>query len=361
MFDILEVPKVAGIKRFSGVSILPYVANVPADTGMRAYGMVMHDGVVHADAPYFAVESNLQTYTTGLNEAGPEVTSIKDLSLRDAKIKEIRKFIKKCEEELAGNFGISDEMLEHKKEFYDNVKTFKSVFPAEYTDDGNGIKRLTTRYWDKLTIELRNEGYTLNVSNTEDRLRQYIIEAGGYGMIAPNLEAAKKGTQLFYLDKVSETSVEDAKILIDRDEAGALLRDMYKDQRTKLFYVTKMLSSYPLQWKTGTNGTSEALMYTECTNFMDGKGTEPRKKEAIKRFLSLAEMHPDDLKIHCYVNDGLRLGLLSTGTDGTITHTPSSVVLGRGINNVFAYLKAGGENEPIYIALANACEEEWKS
>jgi len=362
MIDILSAPKTGMISRFSGITILPYLANALPFSGMEKHRMVLHDGVWQEDIVINTIESGIQTYITGLNEEGPEVTSIADKDRRAAKIKEIRRFIAKCEQSLAGNHACSENDIDDKQKFYANVKTFRSVFPAEYAEDQNGIKRLVPRYWDKLSIQLRNEGYTLNTTKIEDRLKQYILEAGGYGMVAPSLQVAKdSGQYSFYVDKVEETSKDEAQELVDRDEAGAKLYDMYKKNTDKLFYITKLISAYPLQWRAGINATSSHLMYKECTNYLNGEGIEKRKKDAIKRFIDLEQTHIDDLKIQCYVNDGFRMGKLSIATDGTITHTPTGTVLGKGVGNVIAFLKAGGEAEPIYIALSKECEAEWKS
>ena len=93
---------------------------------------------------------------------------------------------------------------------------------------------------------------------------------------------------------------------------------------------------------------------------MDGEGIEKNKRDAINRFIELANQDIDDLKIHNYINDGFRKGWLSTGTEGTITYTKTSTVLGKGSANVFAYLKAGGVNEPVYVELSKLCEQEWQ-
>lgn len=359
MLDVLE-PQKQNAVRFTGVSILPYLPNCLPFSGMERHNMVLHDGVAQIDYPMYFIEGGIQKYTTGLNEEGPEVASIKDEVLKKAKVFEIRKFIAKCENELAGNHACNPRDIEDKEKFYANVKTFKSVWPVTYIEDVNGIKRVTPTYWDKLEMVLRNEGYTLNCSTTEDRLKQYIIEAGGYGLIAPSLERAKNGNFSFYLDKVSDTAKDSASLHIIRDKAGSLLSKMLEKDSTKLFYVTKLISAYPLQWKTDTAVTPHELMYIECTEYLNGEGIEKRKGDAIGKFIELANMDIDDLKLHNYINDGFRRGLLSTGTDGTIAHVSTGTTLGKGIANVFSYLKAGGPAEPIYVDLSKDCESDWQ-
>lgn len=358
MIDIIK-PKSQGIKRFSGATILPNLENVLPFSQMDKHGMVMHDGVSQVTAPTFVIDSGIVTYITGLNESGPEVNSIKDEKLKAEKIQEIRAFIKLCEEKIAGNYSISDEDLNNKTEFYSKVTTFKSVFKEEYSQDENGIRRISPRYWDKLTLTLRNEGYYLNINNIEDRLRLYIIEAGGYGLVAPSLEKAKGSGYTFYLDKVEDTAKEEAKDFIDRDKAGASLAIMYEKDQNKLFYITKLISAYPLQWKKTLDGSVPALMYRECTNYLNGEGIQKSKKEAIKYFNELCKQDIDALKLKCMVSDGFKNGALSIDSTGSITFTPTNTNLGKGESNVLAFLNAGGENEPIYQQLLTQCEQYW--
>jgi hypothetical protein len=359
MVDIIE-PQKYNTVRFTGVSILPYVGNCLPFSGMDKHNMVIHDGCAQEDYPMYFIEGGVQKYITGLNEEGKEVTSIQDDKLRQAKILEIRRFIAKCERELGGNHSCTDKNIEDKELFYSTVKTFKSIFPAVWVEDQNGIRKITETYWDKLGLVLRNEGYTLNTSNTEDRLRQYIVEAGGYGLVSPSLDRAKNGNFSFYLDKVSDTAKEGASLRILRDKSGAMLSKMMEKDHTKLLYITKLISAYPLQWKKDPEVTPLELMYMECSDFMDGEGIEKNKRNAIGRFIELASQDIDDLKVHNYINDGFRKGWLSTGTEGTITYTKTSTVLGKGTPNVFAYLKAGGPAEPVYVELSKLCEQEWQ-
>ncbi len=348
--------------RFSGVTILPYQGGALPYAGFdkQEIPMVIHDGVSQTDHPMFFDVGGLITCVTGLNEKGIEVTGIKNKDLRDQKVKEIRTFIARCEKEIAGNYDSKLDNIEDEAQFYSAVHNFKSVFRAEYITGIDGIKRYAPTYFDELKLELRNEGYTLNSNDVRDRLKQYIIEAGGYGLIAPSLERAKEGNYAFYLDKAAETAKENSSIYIRRDEAGALLNLMFKKNSNRLFYVTKMISGNPLQWRTGQNATPLELLYMECTKYINGEGIDRKKGEAIDRFILLAEMDMDDLKIDCYINDGFRMGLLSSSSDGVITHVPSGTTMGRGKPNVFAYLKAGGESEPVYNALQKDVEAEWK-
>ncbi len=236
------------------------------------------------------------------------------------------------------------------------------MFPAEYIKHAQSKDDiLVKRYWDKLDIELRNEGYALNLNDLQDRLRIYSIEAGGYGMVAPSLSLGKeRGVQNFYLDRAEDTAIANVSVHMERNRAGSKLELMYDKDANRLFYITKLISINPLSWRTGQNSSSKEQMYIECNKFLDGEGRMKVKGNAIKEFMLWANMEMEDLKIHCYIEDGLKLGLLSVLTDGGVQFVPTGTMMGKGKENVFAYLKAGGLNEPVYIAVSKECEKLWK-
>lgn len=358
---MMEPGIVSNAKKFKGMEIKPLLGSGPAGMGMEQHGMVIHDGAAQLDYPMFFVEGGIVTYITGLNEDGPEVLSLHPDSQKE-KIMEIRRVILKCENELAGNYKVSIKDIEDKEKFYEHVKTFRSVFPAEYIEyPTTKAQVLVKRYWDKLDITLRNEGYALNQNDLQDKLRIYIIEAGGYGMIAPSYVVGKeKGVYNFYLDKPEEVAKENVTIHMQRNKAGAKLETMYDKDSNRLFYVTKMISMSPLSWRTGQNSSPKEQMYIECNKFLDGEGRTRVKREAINEFMRWAEMPMDDLKIHCYLEDGLKLGLFNVLSDGSIKFVPTATILGKGKDNAFAFLKSGGENEPVYKAVSKECELLWK-
>lgn len=349
-------------KKFKGVEIKPFLDSAPAEMGFKQHGLVMHDGAAQLDYPMFFMDGGIVTYITGLNEDGPEVLNIKNEDARKEKILEIRRFIMKCEHELAGNYKVDEKHIADKEKFYEHVHTFRSVFPEERVEYAQTKdKVLVKRYWDKLDIELRNDGYTLNCNNLQDRLRLYIIEAQGYGFIAPSFTVAKEtGTFSFYLDKIEETAKENVSVHKERNKAGALLDLLAEKDSNKLFYITKLISLHPLTWRTGQNSSPVEQMYIEVNNFLNGEGKQKVKSAAIAEFNRWADAELEDLKIHCYIEDGLKLGLLSILTDGAYQFVASGTIMGKGKEYVFSYLKAGGDNEPVYQALSKQCESLWK-
>jgi hypothetical protein len=338
-------------------SISPFI---PAafDIGQKKYGQVLYEGAKQVTSPTAIYENKTVTYITGLNETGPEVMSL-PAEDRPKKILEIRKFIALCENELTGNYDVSPDNVEDKASFYKNVKTFKSVIPIEKDEYGYNA----TTIWDSFELELTNYSHILMSDNLKDRIIAYIAAAGGYSMVASSLSVAQTtGKYLFYFDSTEESASDRISLSRERNKAGALLELMLDKNTNKLFYVTKLISKNPLQWRTGTNASPVNLMYEACERFIEGEGKITSKKDAIEKFLSLAspKKDQDDLRIECYIQDGFLLGQLLVQTDGTVVHVPTHTPLGKGGDNLFAYLKAGGESEPVYKALAAAVEKEWK-
>lgn len=337
-------------------SILPFTP-AGVEMGMGKYGHVLYEGVTQEDAPICIYAMGVSTHITGLNEDGPEVTSLREED-RQKKRLEIRKFLATCENQLTANYEVSPDNVEDKQEFYKNVKTFKSVNPIRK----DGDKVLPT-FWDSLTIQLTNAGSAYLSTNIKDRLIAYVAAAGGYSMVAPSLAAAQaSGKQAFYFDAEDDSSKDRVSLSRERNKAGALLENLLDKNPNKLFYVTKLISNNPLHWKTGKNGTPANVQYEHCEKFLNGEGKLKNKGEAITRFISLAspKKDMDDLRIECYIQDGLKLAQLQVQSDGSIIHVPTQTPLGKGTDNLFAFLKAGGESEPVYKALAAAIEKEWR-
>jgi hypothetical protein len=337
-------------------SILPFIP-AGVEMGMGKYGHVLYEGVTQEDAPICVYAMGVRTYITGLNEDGPEVTSLPEED-RQKKRLEIRMFIARCENELTANYDVSPNDVEDKQAFYKNVKTFKSVIPIIKEDN-----KVVPAFWDSLSVQLTNSGSAYISTNLRDRLIAYVAAAGGYSMVAPSLAAAQaSGKQAFYFDAEDDSSKDRVSLSRERNKAGALLETMLDKNPNKLFYVTKLISTNPLHWKTGKNGTPANVQYEHCEKFLNGEGKLKNKGEAISRFMTLASTKKDmdDLRIECYIEDGLKLGQLQVQTDGSIIHVPTQTPLGKGKDNLFAFLKAGGESEPVYKALSAAIEKEWK-
>jgi hypothetical protein len=335
-------------------NIMPFPAGAP-DIGQRKHQEALIQGAFQEDAPMFFISGNIRTTITGLNEDGPEVTSL-PAEEQNKKRLEIRKFIAKCENELAGNYLVSPDDVEDKTEFYKKVNTFKSIQTVVKEGD-----RIAGTIWDTLTIKLDNAGIALMDDNLTDRLKAYVASAGGYGLVAKSIsEAKREGRYMFYFDSIEESAADRISAAKIRNKAAAKLETLYDNNTNKLFYITKLISKNPLQYMVGKNGTPNTVLYEVCDNFINGTGKVGNKYEACQQFIKLVDEKLDDLRIKCYLQDGMLLGKIQVNSEGNYIFVPTGTALGKSKEAVLASL-AVGISEPVYEALSNACETHWKN
>lgn len=351
--------------KFAPLSIKPFFSS-RRNMGLENWNMVVHSGIVHTDQVICKVDGKTKTYITGLNEKSRDMQDLAIEAQHDEAAKEkyeariiaIRRLVARAERELAGNYTINPEATEIEKDatFWEKVKTFRSVVPDVF--DNNGIRQPT--YWDELTIKMNNEGIILSGDNVKDLLIISVIEAGGFCMIADSYETAAMSQYeyKFYLDKKQDTSATKSVDRKIRDKAGAKLLDIRENDSNKLFYITKLISNDSLFFKDGRNATPLDTMYEEIANYLDGKGTEVSKHKACKEFLSYAGTKLEDLKVRAVLIDAITMRLVVLN-DSTYMHLKSGTMIGNSIEESVMYLKNPGNAKAVYNTLLSQVQEQW--
>lgn len=345
--------------KFSKLSIKPYL-NGSSNMGLGTYNMVIHERIWHTDQVICKVDGKTKTYTTGLNESSPEVQNLKYISEEqfEAKVIEIRRLVAKAERGLAANYELDPEVkeIEKDKDFWSKVKTFRSVVPDVF--DNNGIRQST--YWDNLTIKLNNEGVLMNEDSVRDQLIVTVIEAGGFVMVAPSYEECVNTQKYkFYLDKKQDTSANEVIPDKIRDKAGAKLFTIREQDSNKLFYITKLISNDSLYFKDGKNSTPLDTMYKECTLFLNGKGREQSKIKACEEFIRYTDMKLEELKIRAVLKDAL-LNKFVVINDNSLMYLKTQTIIGSNEEDAVLYLKNPGNAKVVFSALLTEVEKQWK-
>ncbi len=345
--------------KFAPLAIKPYISG-RRNMGLEQYNMVMHGSIIHTDQVICNVDGKTKTYKTGLNEKSRDMEDLKTFNPEayEAKVIAIRRLVARAERELAGNYTVNPEAVEIEKDetFWERVKTFRSVVPDVF--DNNGIRQPT--YWDDLTVKLNNDGVILNSESIRDLLIISVIEAGGMCMIADSYETASTSQYeyKFYLDKKADTSAlksGDRKI---RDKAGAKLLDIRENDSNKLFYITKLISNDSLFFKEGKNSTPLDTMYEECGIYLDGKGLESSKTKACKQFLEYAAVKLDELKIRAVLKDAMLMKIVVLN-DNTLLHLKSGTMIGNSEEEAVHYLKNPGNAKNVFNVLLSQVQEHW--
>ena len=111
-----------------------------------------------------------------------------------------------------------------------------------------------------------------------DLIKIFAIEAGGFSIVAKDLETAKiKGSGCkFYLDNLKETVATRTSSSKIRNKALASLQDLYDTNPTKLRYVAKVIDVN----QGYKNSTPNDVIYEDMDAFIHGEGSEPNKTKA---------------------------------------------------------------------------------
>jgi hypothetical protein len=317
----------------SSITIRPFFNPKVDNMGLQNYGLSLFDGAFHEE-PIACLEINgIKRYVTGLNEFAPEVKTL-PLEEQESKVKQIRAVVAQLERELAANVIDPED-----KDFWNKVKLLK----PDNTD-----------FWDKIKVRCGNEPLHLDPEKDPyDLIRLYVIEAGGFSIVAKSLEDARKmPTPPNKLEETASIKTEVKKL---RNKALTELQKLFDKNQNKLFYVAKILDPNSTQYK---KSTPNDIVYDNMDKYINGDLMDKDKRKTAERFLDVANMDMETLKIRAIVKDSHIYRFIATKADGFIYHVEKSVLLGRTLTDVVEYLK-NPLNEEILVDLTKKVEKFW--
>lgn len=321
----------------SNIAIRPYFDPTVDNMGLQKYGLSLFDGAFHEETIACLEINGIKRYLTGLNEYAPEVKNL-PLDEQEAKIKQIRMIVSQLEKELAANIVDADD-----PQFWNKVKLLK-------IDNSD--------FWDKIKIRCGNEPVHLDpASDPYDLIRLYAIEAGGFSIVAKSLEEARRMPvpPKFYLDRVGDSATLNTEVMKLRNKAGAELEKLFNKNQNKMFYVAKIIDINGAQYK---KSTPNDIIYENMSKYITGESVEKDKKKCAGRFLDVAALDMETLKIRAIVKDANFFKYIATKADGFIYHMSSSVMMGRNLSDVVEYLR-NPLNEEILADLTRKVETHW--
>ena len=336
MSNVVMVEKYPQNKR-STIAIRPYFDAAVDNMGLQKYGLSLFDGAFHEEQIACLEINGIKRYLTGLNEFAPDVKSL-PLEEQEAKVKQIRSVVAQLERDLAANVVDPED-----KDFWNKVKL---------------CKHDNTDFWDKIKVRCGNEPVHLDPEKDPyDLIRLYAIEAGGFSIVAKSLEEARKmpTPPKFYLDKLEETASINTEVKKLRNKALTELQKLFDKNQNKLFYVAKVLDPNSTQYK---KSTPNDIIYDNMDKYINGDLMDKDKRKTGQRFLEVANMDMESLKIRAIVKDSHIYRMIATKADGFIYHVEKSVLLGRTLTDVVEYLK-NPLNEEILVDLTKKVEKYW--
>ena len=320
----------------SAVAIRPYFSEQTENMGLEKYNMTLFDGVFHHESLACLEQNGIKRYITGLNEFDPAVKKLPPAE-RAAKIKEIRTVVATLEAELATNvLDIED------KDFWSKVEVLRPD---------------NSEFWDKMSIKVGNEPLFLDPAvDAYDMIKIYAIEAGGFSIIAKDLDSCKREQNIrFYLDREKDsvdTRTKDSKL---RNRALASLQNLYDSDTTKLLYVTKVIDGNSSQY---TKGTPIDVVYEKMDAYINGDGGERNKKKAAELFLTTARENMQDLKIRAMIKDAITHGFIQAKSDGYFHDEFAGVKMGKRPLEVLEFMK-NPENDETLTHYLEKIEPIW--
>ena len=320
----------------SSISIRPYMEDKD-NMGLEQYNMVLFEGSFHEE-PVICLENNgILRYVTGLNEFAPEIKELDDLS-REATIKQIRVTVSQLEKDLASNVIDPTD-----KDFWEKVIL---------------LKPNNSEFWDKISLKVGNEPVFLAPAvDPYDVIKIKAIEAGGFSLIAPSLDAARKshGAFKFYLDRYEETASVRTEVKKLRNKALAALQTVFDKNTNKLFYICKVIDGNSTQYK---KSTPNDIMYDNMDAYINGETVERNKKKTAETFLAVADLDMEVLRIRSMVKDANYYKIIANRSDGHIYHMSTNTLMGRNASDVIEYLK-NPLNEEILDDITKNVEKYW--
>jgi len=299
------------------VSIRPYFNPDVENMGLEKYDMALHEGVKHTETVTCLEKNGIRRYVTGLNEFSPDIKKLSP-AVKKERIKEIREVVSQLEKELATNIIDTKD-----PEFWSKVKVVRPD-----NDD----------FWEKVNVSIGNNPIYLDPkADPYDLLKLYAIRAGGFSLVAPNLETARlSGKYKFYLDERKETIQERTKVSKIRNKSLGILSDLYDTDKTKLLYITKLLDFNSTQY---TESTPIDVLYEVMDSYINGNGAEKSKEKAAKTFIKSSKIKLKDLTLQVMVKDLLAANVFTTKSDGYIYHRDTSAKVSTTKEGVVEYLK----------------------
>lgn len=334
------VEKHNSLKRFDEgvIAIRPYVESNIKNMGLERYEQSLFDGVFHEEQLACLEINGIKRYLSGLDEYAPEVKNIKDEDQRQAVIKNIRKIVAEAEKEFAANDVDVDD-----PDFWKKVMV---------------LRPQNSEFWDKIFLRCGNEPVFLNPSkDIYDMIKVTAIEAGGFSMVAKNLEDARSRPKppKFYLDKNQDTAASRTELKKLKNKALAELEELFNTNQNKLFYVAKILDPNPIQYK---KKTPTDILYDNMDKFINGELIEKDKRKAPQKFLDVVKLDMESLKLNAIIKDANILRLIASKPDGQIYHMDSGVPMGKTPSDVLLYIK-NPMNQDILKNLMEKVEKNW--
>ncbi len=351
----------------SQVAIRPFLNEELDNHGLTKEGLVVADNCTHAQALACLDNNGVKTYITGLNE-GAKSVSILDAEKKNAKILDIRKTVIMAENQIAGNYSISeaDIYTDSNKDkfnplFWNKVTKFKSVIADEFDAQGN---RKPT-FWDTVELKVGNIPEILDESRPMDIILIKAIEAGGFGdIVVPSLERAKElpgnSGPKFYLDRLEDTATLTVEVKKLRNKAGAILETLFSKDTDKLFYILKNLGIFSLGYR---KSTPHNVLYDDLDKHLDGLGAEKNKRIAIENFLELADpkkVSGEELRIRAIAKDASALNIIAPKGDGGIYYIKTGIPVGKSPEDVVMWLK-NPMNSKELMDITTIVEKEWNT
>ena len=321
----------------STVCIRPYFDPSIENMGLEKYGMALFDNVFHEEQLACLEINGISRYVTGLNEFAPEVVELPE-DEREAKAKEIRKKVAQLEKLLAANI-----IDPNSKDFWNNVKLLRPD---------------NDKLWSKIILRVGNQPVYLEPNKDPyDLIKLCAIEAGGFALVAPNLEDARNRVvpPKFYLDKTEDTAATNTEISKLRNKAGSILEDLYGKNINKLFYILKVVDSDSAQYK---KSTPNDVLYQNADRYISGESVDKNKKRTAQHFIDVSSLDMEVLKIRAIVKDAMYYKFLATKSDGFIYVMSSGTMLGRTLADVVEYLR-NPMNEDVLKDLMERVEQFW--
>ena len=318
------------------VAIRPYFDETKENMGLEKYNMTLFDGVFHHESLACLEQNGVKRYVTGLNEFAPDVKKL-PADKRAAKVKEIRKVVAQLEAELATNVIDPDD-----KDFWNKVQVLRP-------DNGE--------FWDKISIKVGNEPLFLDPAvDPYDLIKIYSIEAGGFSIVAKDLETCKRSQNIrFYLDRQKDSVNTRTKVSKIRNRALSSLQNLYDSDTTKLLYVAKVVDGNSTQY---TKGTPIDVIYENMDKYINGNGVERSKKKAAEHFLSISNESMQDLKIRAMIKDSISHNFIQAKSDGYFHDEFAGVKMGKRPSEILEFLKNPANDETLTHYL-NKIEEYW--
>ena len=336
MSSITMVEKYPQNKK-SSIAIRPYFDQSMSNMGLEKYGLSLFDGAFHEEQLACLEQNGIKRYITGLNEFAPDVKLL-DPEEREAKIKQIRIVVSQLEKELAAN--IVDPADE---QFWNKIKLLKPD-----NDD----------FWGRIKIACGNEPVFLEPDKDPyDLVKLYAIEAGGFSIVAKSYESARRlpVPPKFYLDKLEDTVSTKTEVKKLRNKALSELQKLFDKNTNKLFYVAKVVDTNSAQYR---KNTPNDIIYDNMDKYINGESVDTNKKKTAERFLEIANLDMETLKLRAIVKDASYYKFVATRGDGFIYHMQSGTMLGKTPTEVVEFLK-NPMNDQLLADLQQKVEKTW--